>query len=557
MPFKNLIFIISIIWLGVSCKSDKDPLPPDPVTPSSFGFNSLQVDGSYSGFSYINSNIKPEVRFTFSAPLAAASVQNGITFRSASGENIAFTSALERGDSSVVIKPSANLVYLSNYSVVATKALKSKAGGMLLNEVKVDLTTALDSTDKFPVVSDEALLTLIQKQTFRYFWDFAHPVSGLARERNTSGDVVTSGGSGFGIMTIPVAIERQFITRAQGLERMQKIVGFLKDKAQKFHGAFPHWLNGATGVTVPFSAKDNGADLVETSYLIQGLLTARQYFNANNAAETALRSDINKIWEAVEWNWFTKDGGNVLYWHWSPNYNWEMNHQIRGWNECLITYVLAASSPTHAISKAVYDSGWTNNGSFVNGKEYYGIKLPLGEPLGGPLFFSQYSFLGLNPTGLTDRFTNYFEQNKAHTLINYNYCKTNPQAYNGYSALCWGLTASDIPNGYNANSPSNDRGVIAPTAALSAFPYTPVESMNALKFFYYKLGDKIWGNYGFYDAFSIDDLWFADSYLAIDQGPIVIMIENHRSKLPWKLFMSGPEVKSGLKKLGFSSPELN
>jgi hypothetical protein len=413
------------------------------------------------------------------------------------------------------------------------------------------------STDKFPVIADDSLLTLVQRQTFKYFWDFGHPVSGLARERNTSGDVVTSGGSGFAVMTIPVAIERGFITKAQGLERMQKIVGFLKNKAEKFHGAFPHWLNGATGAAMPFSAKDNGADLVETSYLIQGLLTARQYFSDANPAETTLRKDINAIWENVEWDWFTKGNENVLYWHWSPDYGWEMNHQIKGWNECLITYALAASSPTHAISKTVYDNGWTGNGSFVNGKVYSGVTLPLGEPYGGPLFFSQYSFLGLNPTDLTDQFTNYFTQNKAHTLINYNYCKNKPESEYQYSAQCWGLTASDIPNGYNANSPTNDKGVISPTAALSAFPYTPTESMQALKFFYYKLGDKLWGEYGFRDAFSIKDKWFASSYLAIDQGPIIIMIENHRSGLPWKLFMSAPEVKSGMKKLGFTSPNLN
>ncbi|MGV3601757.1 MAG: glucoamylase family protein [Dyadobacter fermentans] len=556
MPFKNLFLLCSIIWLGVSCKSEKeDPGPTGPGIPASFGFNSLKVNGAYTGFKYHDVNLKPKIRFTFSAPLNNATVAGGVTFQSAAGETVAFTSALEGGDSSVVITPSADLKYLTHYSVVATKALKSKAGGMLLNEVKVELITALDSADKFPVISDEALLTLVQQQTFKYFWDFAHPVSGLARERNTSGDVVTSGGSGFGIMTIPIAIERKFITRAQGLERMQKIVGFLK-KAQTFHGAFPHWLNGSTGVVVPFSEKDNGADLVETSFLVQGLLTARQYFNEGNAAETALRTDINAIWEAVEWDWFRKNGENVLYWHWSPNYGWDMNHQIRGWNECLITYALAASSPTHSIDKAVYDNGWAGNSTFTNGKEYYGITLPLGEPLGGPLFFSHYSFLGLNPTGLTDHFANYFTQNKAHTLINYNYCKANPQQYYGYSDQCWGLTASDIPNGYNANSPGNDKGVITPTAALSAFPYTPAESMKALKFFYYKLGDKMWGEYGFYDAFSLDQLWFADSYLAIDQGPIVVMIENYRTGLPWKLSMSSPEVKTGLKKLGFTSPAL-
>jgi hypothetical protein len=429
------------------------------------------------------------------------------------------------------------------------------------NEVKPPDTIkppvfAIDSTDKFPIISDEELLTLVQKQTFKYFWDFAHPVSGLARERNTSGDVVTSGGSGFGIMTIPVAIERKFITRAQGLERMQKIVAFLNEKAQKFHGAFPHWLNGSTGAVVPFSTKDNGADLVETSFLIQGLLTSRQYFAGSDSAEVKLRSDINKIWHAVEWNWFRKNNEDVLYWHWSPDYGWDMNLPIRGWNECLITYALAASSPTFAISKPVYDNGWTRNGAFVNGRDFYGIKLPLGEGYGGPLFFSHYSFLGINPTGLTDGFTNYMTQNRSHTLINYNYCKTNPANHAGYSDSSWGLTASDIPGGYTASSPTNDKGVIAPTAALSSFPYTPSESMRALKFFYYKLGDKMWGEYGFRDAYSLDQLWFADSYLAIDQGPIIIMIENHRSALLWNLFMSCPEIKTGMKNIGFQGPGL-
>ena len=464
------------------------------------------------------------------------------------------------------VKSSTSLPFVFSTDAIMTKGFL-KHGFLLLilfvsgcdkknSSGSVTAPESVDSTDKFPVISDDELLTLVQKQTFKYFWDFGHPVSGLARERNSSGDVVTSGGSGFGIMTIPIAIERQFITREQGLERMRKIVTFLKDKSQKFHGAFPHWLNGATGFAVPFSQKDNGADLVETSFLIQGLLTARQYFSASTPAETALRKDINTIWEGVEWDWFRKGSENVLYWHWSPDYQWEMNHQIKGWNECLITYALAASSPTHPIPKIVYDKGWTNDGSFVNGSSYYGLTLPLGEPSGGPLFFSHYSFLGLNPTELTDQYTNYFTQNKAHALINYNYCKADPNDY-GYSDRCWGLTACDIPNGYNANSPTNDKSVIAPTAALSSFPYTPDESMQALKYFYYKLGDQLWGDYGFYDSFSIKEQWVADSYLAIDQGPIIIMIENHRSGLPWKLFMSTSEIKSGMKKLGFSSPNLN
>ncbi|HEV7781334.1 MAG TPA: glucoamylase family protein, partial [Chitinophagaceae bacterium] len=419
-----------------------------------------------------------------------------------------------------------------------------------------NFTTQIDSSRKFPAISDNALLDLIQRQTFKYFWDFAHPVSGLARERNTSGDLVTSGGSGFGIMAIPVAINRNFITRGEGFTRMQTIVAFLKNTAQRFHGAFPHWLNGSTGAVIPFSTKDNGADLVETSYLVQGLLCARQYFNDAGVAETNLRNDINSICNNVEWNWFRQGGQNVLYWHWSPNFNWEMNLPVRGWNECLITYVLAASSTTFGIPPVVYTSGWKGAPGFVNGNIYFGYQLPLGPDRGGPLFFSHYSFLGINPNGLEDPSANYGMQTKNHTLINYNYCKSNPRGYPGYSDSVWGLTASDIEGGYAASSPSNDVGVIAPTAALSSFPYTPAESMAALKFFYYVLGDKIWKEYGFVDAFSLHTLWFANSFLAIDQGPVIIMIENYRSGLLWNLFTSCPEVKAGMLSLGFTAPYL-
>ena len=234
-----------------------------------------------------------------------------------------------------------------------------------------------------------------------------------------------------------------------------------------------------------------------------------------------------------------------------------MNLPIRGWNEALITYVLAASSNTSPITKTVYDNSWAQNGKLANGNSYYGIKLPLGPAYGGPLFFSQYSFLGINPHDLKDAYADYWQQNTAHSLINYTYCKTNPKQYTGYSQDCWGLPASDQQDGYSARDPTNDNGTIAPTAALSSMPYTPTESMQALRFFYYKLGDKIWQQYGFVDAFNLTNLWFANSFLAIDQGPIIVMIENGRSQLLWNLFMSCPEVKKGMKNLGFQSPNLN
>lgn len=410
---------------------------------------------------------------------------------------------------------------------------------------------------RIPNLSDSALLDVVQKQTFKYFWDFAHPVSGLSRERsneayNYGAEVVTTGGTGFGVMAMIVATERKWITRDTAAKHLLKMVNFLL-KSDSYHGVFPHWLNGATGKTIPFSRKDDGADLVESAYLFQGLLCVRQYFTGDNRVERELRNRIGWLWNDIEWNWFTKGGEEVLYWHWSPNNGWSMNFPIRGFNECLITYVLAASGERYPVTGNVYHRGWAQSNFFKNGKSFYGYTLPLGFDYGGPLFFSHYSFLGLDPRGLKDNYADYWEQNKNHTLINYAYCVDNPKKFKGYGPDCWGLTAGDTYDGYNAYSPTNDEGTITPTAALSAFPYTPDKSMKALRHFYYDLGDRIWTEYGFVDAFNESRSWYAKSHLAIDQGPIIIMIENYRTGLLWKLFMSAPEIKKGLTKLGFKS----
>jgi len=409
-------------------------------------------------------------------------------------------------------------------------------------------------------LSDSALLDVVQKQTFRYFWDFAHPVSGMARERSNvayeyGNEVVTTGGTGFGIMAVIVAAQRGWIGRDTAARHLLKMVKFLA-KSDAYHGVFPHWLNGATGKVIPFSRKDDGADLVETSFLFEGLLCARQYFTGSSRTEQELRNRINWLWNDIEWNWFTKDGQDVLYWHWSPNNGWSMNFPVRGYNECLIMYVLAAAGERYPVTASVYHRGWAQSNFFKNGKSFYGIPLPLGFDYGGPLFFSHYSFLGLDPHGLKDQYADYWEQNLNHTLINRAHCVRNPLGFKGYGVNCWGLTACDTYNGYDAYSPTNDSGTIAPTAALSAFAYTPEYSMQALRHFYYDLGSKIWGEYGFTDAFNETKNWYAKSYLAIDQGPIVAMIENHRSGLLWKLFMSCPEIQKGLKKLNFQSPYL-
>ncbi len=398
------------------------------------------------------------------------------------------------------------------------------------------------------------LLDIVQRQTLKYFWDFAEPNSGMARERNTSGHLVTSGGTGFGIMALIAGAERNFLSRDDVLRRVLKIGHFL-EQADRFYGVWPHWIDGRNGNTIPFSANDNGGDLVETAFLLQGLIAAREYFDRETPLETTLRNLVDTLYNGVNWQWYTR-GQNTLFWHWSSNLGFAMNMQIRGWHEALIVYILAAGSPTYPIQPQVYHQGWAQNGNMRNNRYFYDIQLPLGPNFGGPLFFAHYSFLGLDPRGLNDQYANYWEQNRAHSLINYKYCIDNPGDFCHYSDKLWGITASDDPEvGYQAHAPFNisgrDNGTIAPTAALSSMPYTPEESLKALHTFYYYLYDNLWGEYGFKDAFNLELKWYASSYLAIDQGPIVVMIENYRSGLLWDVFMKNEQVNAGLKKLGF------
>lgn len=413
-------------------------------------------------------------------------------------------------------------------------------------------------------MSEEQLLDMVQFYTFRYFWDGAEPNSGMARERihldgdypQDDEDVITTGGTGFGIFGILAGIERQWISRQQGLERFENMVEFLAN-ADRFNGIWPHWLYGKTGKVRPFSENDNGADLVESAFLMQGLLAVREYFRNGNEREQTLASKINGLWKEMDWNWHTKGGDNVLYWHWSPDKEFVIQHPIRGYDECLITYVLAASSPTHPISAEVFHEGWARGGDIQGDVTTFGYDLPFRHngavEYGGPLFWAHYSFLGLNPKGLSDEYGDYWENNRNHTLINREWCVQNEGGFKGYGEDLWGLTASYSTVGYSAHHPENDIGVISPTAALSSLPYTPSESMDVIKNLYYNYGEKVFGRYGFYDALSPEENWYPQRYLAIDQGPIVGMIENHRTELGWKLFMAAPEIQQGLEKLGINS----
>jgi hypothetical protein len=422
--------------------------------------------------------------------------------------------------------------------------------------------------------TDDELLTMLQEETFHYYWDGAHPDSGTALENIPGNDrIVATGASGFGIMALIVGVDRGFISREQGLDRMTKIVTFL-EKAPRYHGVWSHFMDGHTAQTLPvFDMVDDGGDLVETAFLMEGLLAARQYFvsgtgRGDDAGGKKLFSRITKLWEGVEWDWYKKSPeGRALYWHWSPDFSWHISNRLTGFNEAMIVYLLAMASPTHAVSPDLYYTGWANQvhaaiGSraddpapgdrYTNGKSYFGIKLDVGWGSGGPLFFQHYSFMGFDPHAATDRFTNYFENNRNAARINLAYCIADPKHFKGYGADSWGLTASDGAEGYNPSAPNDndDRGIMTPTGALSSFPYTPEASLAALKHFYRDDGAWLWDVYGPRDAFDATENWVSPITMGLNQAPIAVMIENYRTGLVWKMFMQNPEIAPMLEKAG-------
>lgn len=419
-------------------------------------------------------------------------------------------------------------------------------------------------------LSVDELMTMVQEASCRFYVEAAEANSGMALE-NIPGrrQMIATGASGFGIMAILCGTERNFMSRESSVAQMLKILQFL-EKADSFHGVFPHFLDGSTGLTEPFfGRRDNGADLVETAFLFLGLLAARQYFSRDNQSEQLIREKITRLWERAEWDWFRKTSDSkFLYWHWSPDQGWIINHPLIGWNETMVAYLLAIASPTHAVPAKMYYTGWANQDStgweyrsawsrttdgagYINGNTYYGQKLDVGVSNGGPLFFTHYSYLGYDPHAITDRYTNYFVNNQKIAKINYLYCVENPKQYDGYGSDAWGLSASDGPYDYSANEPVpwQDIGKLTPTGALASFPYTPEESLRALRHYYYDLGSFLWGPYGFRDAFIPGENWCSEIYMGLNQAPIVVMIENYRTGLIWDLFMKDPDIQNGMRKL--------
>jgi hypothetical protein len=426
--------------------------------------------------------------------------------------------------------------------------------------VTYQVATQFQGTESEPVeivaavrdFSDDELLDMMQQYTFRYFWEGAHQATGMALERsNGNGRTAASGATGMGLMAMIVAHEREYRPQQEIKDRILMILEFLEN-CERHHGAWSHWYNADTYKTQPFTPDDDGGDIVETSFVAAGLIALKNYFLATDEKSVQIRETADRLWKEIDWEWYRNGGQNVLYWHWSPNVGFQKNMKVTGWNECQVTYIMAASSPTHGIPKEVYDEGWARSGNMVNTRTFYGYNISLSSDWGGPLFWIHYSHLGINPNGLKDQYANYWQEHVNTARIHHAYSISNPLGFENYSDKNWGLTASDDPDGYTAHQPmSNDNGTISPTAALASMPFTPEESMKALKYFYRERGRDLYGIYGPYDAFNDERSWVQESYIGIDQGPIVVMIENYRTGLLWNTVMQDADVQTGLNKLGF------
>lgn len=404
--------------------------------------------------------------------------------------------------------------------------------------------------------TDDELLDMVQRYCFRYFWEGAHQASGMALERSNGGSVTAAtGATGMGLMAMIVAHEREYRPREEVKDRILKILNFL-ETCDRYQGAWSHWYNADTKHTIPFTTDDDGGDLVETSFMAQALVALKHYFSGSDNKSVQIREKSDQLWKGINWNWYRQYGQNVLYWHWSPNYLFSKNMKITGWNEALITYVMAAASPDFSIPKEVYVQGWARSGAMAVKRTFYTYEISLSPDYGGPLFWIHYSHLGLNPHGLSDQYAGYWQEHVNTVKIHVAYAVSNPLQFDNYSNKCWGLTASDDPYGYTAHQPvSNDNGTISPTAALASMPYSPEDAFRALKYFYRERGKDIFGRFGPYDAFNDKLHWIRKAYIGIDQGPIVVMIENHRTGLLWNSFMVDADVRAGLAKLGFQTTQ--
>jgi len=392
-----------------------------------------------------------------------------------------------------------------------------------------------------------------EQKVVNLFFQGAEPNSGMAYNDPSRKSVMATGATGFGIMTLIAGVERGWISREDAANHIVKIVRFLK-KAERYEGAWAHWYN-VKGEIVPFGNQNDAGEIIETTFMMGGLLTACEYFNGSSEAEKEIRTTTNEFWNTINWSHFVKDG--KFYWIWHRDTG-KYELPISGWNETLLAYILAMAAPAgHDVPVSVYKSCWQGSKNFYHaGREYYGYPLPLGGNYGEALFLAHYSMFGMDPRKMEDSYCFYWQQNQNHTMINRHYCINEAPEEYAYDANNWGLTAcagcGSHPD-YVARQPQNDDGVISPAAALGSFPYTPFYSTQVMLNLKSKY-PAINGKYGFYASYCPAEKATAKNYLSMEQAPIAIMMENYRSGLLWSLLMKNEHVQRGLQLAGIHEP---
>lgn len=434
------------------------------------------------------------------------------------------------------------------------------------------------------VFVDDPFLDTLQVQTFAYFWDLANPVNGLVPDRAPTPSFASVAAVGFGLTAYPIGVERGYIARGEARQRVFTTLRFLWEAPQGpepagtigYRGFYYHFLDMGSGARF----EQTELSTIDTALLLAGILVCREYFDGADPDETAIRELADSIYGRVDWGWAQRDPPGVSM-AWRPESGFS-SHDWRGYNEAMILYVLALGSPTHPIEPAAWDF-WVSSyqwGEFY-GQEHVGFE---------PLFGHQYSHVWIDFRGIQDgymrgRGLDYFENSRRATYAQRAYAEDNPAGWRGYGGDIWGLTACDGPLdgtieiggvqrqffSYRARGASftrvEDDGTIAPTAVGGSVPFAPEITIPALKAMRVRYGEYLFGEYGFLDAFNptlttqvslkhgrvVPDVgWFDTDYLGIDQGPILIMMENYRSELIWELMKKNASIVRGLRRAGFS-----
>ena len=424
------------------------------------------------------------------------------------------------------------------------------------NGVESSASTNVVAALPHAFASDDEFLDYVQQANFDYFWYWANPLNGLIPDRSTTTSPCSIAAEGFGLTAIGIGIDHGWISRADGAAFVNTALntfyllpqGPTTNEIIGYKGWFYHFLDMNTGLRTWSSELSS----IDTCLFLAGVLYVKQYFNGTNATETAIRSTADAIFNRVDWNFMSQGTAGVAM-GWQPTTGFSGYGNWTGYNEGMIIYCMGLGTSTSPLPPAawgVWTSGYTWQTLF--GQSYVTI---------GPLFCYEYSHCWIDFRFQVDAYLNnrgitYFENSRRAALAQVAYCATTP--FTGYSSTFWGLTACDgpSPTGYTARGLpaagyASDDGTIAPCAAGGAICFAPEYCLPTLKAIYTSYRTKLWTESGFHDAFNIAKNYWDTDELGIDQGPIVVMIENYRTQRVWRLFMQNPEIPRGLQHAGF------